>query len=581
MLQHIGRKIVLTIGPAVALGLVAIAVVHDLGEEDAIIDQHERAVRAMLESASRGLQTVMLGGYADIAQTFADNLKDVPNVVDFRILRVDGSEAFRDNKTIEAVNRRRGRDDFPHRAQEERIEILPPERSELRQTVETRQIVKYHERGCASCEKPKIGSDEEAVTPDTRVLTMLAPIPNRPPCQKCHGGDHAVRGVIKISTSLAPILAEIHSARVQSLVVLVVVLVLVILLANFMIRRVVVKPIEKVTDAMRVAAQGDLTQQVPVFGDDELSIMAASFNKMLAQLLATYTGLQTERNKLATIILSAREGIAVTDSANRVVLVNPAAERLLGKSSDQIIREGLLKLFDDPHRMRQWLARRDGVEAELIEYNGRALSVHAATIRTDSGVLIGSAALIRDVTEEKRLQDRLWAMSVTDVLTGLYNRRFLDQTLTKEVDRSSRYRLPLSVLMFDVDHFKKFNDKFGHEMGDKVLQAVAATTRATVRAADIACRYGGEEFLVILPSTDLDHAALAGERLRLAIETMRVEGLAVTVSLGVASYGVGGATTPERIVDAADKALYRSKAEGRNRVTVMTRPAEPPLAANG
>jgi diguanylate cyclase (GGDEF)-like protein/PAS domain S-box-containing protein len=582
VVQHIGRKIVLTVGPAVALGLLTISVVHDIGEETAIIDQHERAVRAMLESSSRGLQTVMLAGYADIAQVFADNLKTVPNVIDFRILRPDGAEAFRDNKTIQNVNARKGQEVFPLRDREEVIQVLPSSHPELARAVEERRIVDYKEIGCVECGNlaKEVDRSSTAATDaimgvnplgSGKMLTLLAPIPNREPCQKCHGGDHQVRGVIKITTSLEPILAEIEKARFRAGIVLLVTMVGVIGLISLMMRRFVVAPIERVTEAMRVAAHGDLTQQVPVIGGDEISLMASSFNKMLAQLLSTYTGLQDEQNKLTTIILSAREGIAVTDGANRLVLVNPACERLLDKSAQSIVEGGILNLFDNPKQMQSWLDRTSVGEAEIFEYKERILSVYAATIRSEARTLIGSAALIRDITEERHLQNKLWEMSVTDVLTGLFNRRYLDMTMTSEVERSLRYKTPLSILMFDVDHFKKFNDTYGHDMGDKVLQATAATAKATLRSADLPCRYGGEEFLIILPSIDLEQATQAGERVRSAIERMRVEGLSVTVSIGAASLLECGLSQPGQLIELADKCLYEAKHAGRNRVVAAAR----------
>jgi diguanylate cyclase (GGDEF)-like protein len=199
-------------------------------------------------------------------------------------------------------------------------------------------------------------------------------------------------------------------------------------------------------------------------------------------------------------------------------------------------------------------------------------------IQDVKGVPIGSAALIRDVTEEKRLEEELRRLSTTDGLTALANRRHLDQVLSDEFARAGRTKAPLSVIMFDVDHFKKFNDTHGHDQGDRVLQAVARCFRECLRKYDTACRYGGEEFLAILPSTDLEGAVSVAERIRREVEEMVVDDLKVTISLGVASCPDRLITAPEMLVETADAALYRAKAAGRNRV-VQAEPRQPDGAA--
>jgi diguanylate cyclase (GGDEF)-like protein/PAS domain S-box-containing protein len=324
------------------------------------------------------------------------------------------------------------------------------------------------------------------------------------------------------------------------------------------------------------AADGDLTQNVPVMGRDELSRMADSFNHMTQQLMQTYTGLRNEQDKLATIILSAREGIVVTDSQGQVVLINPAAEKLLGKSLRQVVNEGFENLIDDPQGLQTLLERDPQIkEPETIRYNNLVLSVYAATIRTHDGKVIGSAALLRDITEEKRLEERLRRLSTTDGLTGLYNRRFLDETLAHELERAHRYQLPLALLMFDVDHFKRFNDEYGHDQGDRVLQAIAQTMQSLLRKVDVPCRYGGEEFLGILPGTTLSGAIIVAERLRHSVELLEVDGLNVTISIGVAAFPELDADTRDAFIEAADQALYQAKRAGRNQVVAAHRERRP------
>jgi diguanylate cyclase (GGDEF)-like protein len=163
---------------------------------------------------------------------------------------------------------------------------------------------------------------------------------------------------------------------------------------------------------------------------------------------------------------------------------------------------------------------------------------------------------------------RLAVLSRTDDLTLLYNRRYLDDVLPREIDRARRYGHPLSILLMDLDHFKKVNDAHGHSVGDEVLRALGDRLRAFSRLADVALRWGGEEFLVAMPETDGSRAREVAERLRKGIGEqpyMTSAGeLVVTLSIGVASLNPGDDATS--LLRRADDALYRAKRGGRNRV---------------
>lgn len=154
----------------------------------------------------------------------------------------------------------------------------------------------------------------------------------------------------------------------------------------------------------------------------------------------------------------------------------------------------------------------------------------------------------------------------TDPLTGLVNRRELDEALGREISKSIRHNLPLSAIMVDLDYFKKVNDTYGHEAGDEVLVKVAETILNTVRKEDIAARFGGEEFIVILPNTPLDSSINLANRIRVAIEKLNFTSVAtsITASFGVTEYKAK--ETHHHFIDRADKALYEAKETGRNRV---------------
>ncbi len=167
-----------------------------------------------------------------------------------------------------------------------------------------------------------------------------------------------------------------------------------------------------------------------------------------------------------------------------------------------------------------------------------------------------------------RLRETLRQQALRDKLTGLYNRRFIDESVELELHRAKREQKPLSVIMLDVDHFKRYNDTFGHEAGDTVLAEVGRLLSTKTRASDVPCRYGGEEFLVIMSGADTDEAADRAEALRQAIEEMSVvkdgEPLgSVTISCGVATFPKHGEIS-EDLLRVADTALYKAKHEGRN-----------------
>lgn len=185
-----------------------------------------------------------------------------------------------------------------------------------------------------------------------------------------------------------------------------------------------------------------------------------------------------------------------------------------------------------------------------------------------------TAKLALETADGVRRIAELEQENISDPLTGLFNRRYLDQRLAEEFARAERYDTPLSVMLLDLDHFKSINDAHGHHAGDLVLQAFAETIRSALRESDFVARYGGEEFVVVAPHTSPADAKTLAERLRVLIAGQHVtlpaefdlrQPINTTVSIGVASRG-DGFERPEEIVRAADSCLYRAKRLGRNRV---------------
>lgn len=211
---------------------------------------------------------------------------------------------------------------------------------------------------------------------------------------------------------------------------------------------------------------------------------------------------------------------------------------------------------------------------DLLELSARVKSMLRLKALQDA-LVEKNRELDKANRELDRKREELLALSRTDPLTGLFNRRCFEERLTVEFARSNRYRSPLSCLMLDVDHFKKVNDTYGHPFGDKVLQAVAKVAAKTLRDVDLLARYGGEELIALLPETGPQEAFRVAERVREGIEGLlfewkdddeTVKPVKVTASLGVATFPVPSIDSSDTLLRAADDCLYEAKQAGRNRV---------------
>jgi diguanylate cyclase (GGDEF)-like protein len=216
----------------------------------------------------------------------------------------------------------------------------------------------------------------------------------------------------------------------------------------------------------------------------------------------------------------------------------------------------------------------------VLEDLGSANGTYVASTRITQHVLVdgdvvqfGSTLAYRySVTDSQQLAmlKYLYDASVTDALTGAFNREYFDARLSTEIAYARRHATALSLLMLDIDHFKRINDEYGHPAGDAALVKLVETVRTKLRVEDVFCRYGGEEFTAILRTTDIDAAACAAERIRHAVAgaEIPVEGRSIrmTVSIGCASLACSAPRSPEDLVAIADRRLYAAKHAGRNRV---------------
>ncbi|WP_299315725.1 diguanylate cyclase [uncultured Halomonas sp.] len=272
------------------------------------------------------------------------------------------------------------------------------------------------------------------------------------------------------------------------------------------------------------------------------------------------------------------------DSDGRVVRMNRTELEWLGYRDDEVIDQRCYRDFVTPETrdafdaaFRQVLGdgQEGSAECVLICRDGTRLpvAIQATAQVTDDGFQY-SRAMVFDLSERKALEERLEKQALTDPLTGLGNRRALEDQAAMEIARAERSGAPLSLIAVDLDHFKRINDTYGHDVGDVVLQAFAKLARQVLRDGDVLCRMGGEEFAVLLPDTHREQALQVAERLREAVATTPAQvgqaatedgTLAYTASLGV-TLVYAGETTLKPAIKRADQGLYAAKETGRNRV---------------
>lgn len=310
-------------------------------------------------------------------------------------------------------------------------------------------------------------------------------------------------------------------------------------------------------------------------------------------------------DRFRSAIESLQEGIVLQERSGAITIANQRAETILGLTSSQLL--GNSSYSPDWRAIQENGLPYAGEDhpAMVSLRTGKSLSKMIMGIHKPTGELtwisINTVPLFRgfdeepyavvatfsDITAQKtkelhkdqhlelliKTTSRLEAenslleeLSTVDELTGIKNFRMFQKQLGRSIRRSQRLNQPISLLMIDVDKFKQYNDRFGHPAGDAVLRILGATLQGTARASDLVARYGGEEFVVLLPNTDAERARIAAERFRSAVESVDWKLCPVTASLGVATH-VGAWADASTLIEEADRALYRSKQQGRNRVT--------------
>jgi diguanylate cyclase (GGDEF)-like protein/PAS domain S-box-containing protein len=294
------------------------------------------------------------------------------------------------------------------------------------------------------------------------------------------------------------------------------------------------------------------------------------------------------------LIENMSDGILVLDVQNRIVDINPAMSSFLEDKPASFIGKNVSMIFKqwqlDSDQLLQGMETR--VELKIPKKPSSYLDLRITSLYDDNREVNGRLMVFRDITDRKEvekdlrramdrlqtqlieigtLQSQLREQAIRDALTNLFNRRYLEETLERELARAARESYPLCVIMMDLDYFKDINDTYGHEAGDVVLKTLAETVTKQSRHGDFVCRFGGEEFVLVMPNINIEKASERAAALHQSIIGLNIPygrfNLTTTISIGIACYPEHG-TAKEQLLRAADKAMYAAKNTGRNRVVI-------------
>jgi diguanylate cyclase (GGDEF)-like protein/PAS domain S-box-containing protein len=294
------------------------------------------------------------------------------------------------------------------------------------------------------------------------------------------------------------------------------------------------------------------------------------------------------------LIESMSDGVLVLDEHNRIVDINPAMQSIVDKDPSLLIGQNVSVVLNlwtqNAEQLLNGIETR--TELKVPKKPSSYLDLRITALYDDNQKVNGRLMVFRDVTDRKEveqdlrramdrlqtqlieigvLQSQLREQAIRDVLTNLFNRRYLEETLERELARATRESYPLCVIMMDLDYFKDVNDTYGHEAGDVVLKALAQTVTSKSRHGDFVCRYGGEEFVLVMPNIGIEKATERAEDLHITINALNIPygifNLTTTISMGIAWYPAHG-KTKEELMRAADRAMYVAKNTGRNRVVI-------------
>jgi diguanylate cyclase (GGDEF)-like protein len=360
--------------------------------------------------------------------------------------------------------------------------------------------------------------------------------------------------------------AAVTAAEGRVFLPLLIALILIALLA-YIEGRSIVRTLGGLVEAARGIAHGKLDERVPVKGRDEFAQLGRAFNEMADQLQARISELDAERTRVRDATMRFGEALAATHDAGELlrVIVETALETTGAAGAYLENSDGYELFAGDPNAPGERL--RFPVTAGRESFGTLVLVGNFGSDQSETVAwLVGHAAIaLANVRQHKTFEKQ----ALVDPLTGLSNRRVAEGALETELARADRFDEPLALLMTDLDDFKAINDRWGHPFGDEVLREFAAALMESIREIDLSGRWGGEEFAVVLPGTDMEGGVALAERIRDNLRTRGIEApdgerVEITASFGVAAYPE--VVDKDELVAAADAALYEAKRAGKDRV---------------
>lgn len=316
---------------------------------------------------------------------------------------------------------------------------------------------------------------------------------------------------------------------------------------------------------------------VPYYDDNGNLVRYDGLIENISDRKQAEEALRESEEKFRNMAQTAVDAFILADRSGRIIFWNKSAERIFGYPEEEILempltvlmpeqfREAHLKGIERVHATGESKYFGKITEMQGLRKDGNTFPIELSVAMWKIGERTFYSGIIRDITKRKQMEKDLERIATTDRLTQTFNRTKFHEVMQRELERTKRYNHPLSMIMFDIDHFKKVNDTHGHAVGDYVLQTLTQIVKANLREIDYLVRWGGEEFMIITPDTDIKRAEVLAERIRKATENHQFDHVGrVTISLGVTQFRSDD--TEDSFIQRVDDAMYQAKQKGRNRV---------------
>ena len=366
------------------------------------------------------------------------------------------------------------------------------------------------------------------------------------------------------------VMSEANAALSKNLMIYTVSLVVAFIFSWFIGKKFIIDRVLVLKRASQRLADGDLNTRIAhEIGGGELGQLGQAFDNMAQRLADDVQELQFKADEYHAIIQTTSDGFNISDVSGKILEANDSYCKMIGYNINELTTMNIasLEAIENPEMVASHISRiikagSDSFTSKHRRKDGAEIDVEVTiTYLDDRGGRFFS--FVRDITDRKKLEVELVQAATYDSLTGVFNRKSLEEKIEGEVERAKRYGSTFSLIMFDIDDFKHINDTLGHHVGDKVLQGIAEMVKLNVRVLDTVGRWGGEEFMILLSETNHSEAAIVAEKLRTALANHRTgEADHITASFGITSYQADD--TLDTIFKRVDDLLYSAKNSGKN-----------------